>query len=103
VTYPLCTIANTPRLPEHCIEFVKIIQWPKENPFQCEIDGDDPAHLCWIHEKSLERASHFGTDSIFFKFLVKLCDVAVFNAIKITPLTNLFQASLALITNWFKA
>ncbi|KAF4529536.1 hypothetical protein B566_EDAN014382 [Ephemera danica] len=39
VTYPLCTIANTPRLPEHCIEYVKIIQWPKDNPFACEIDG----------------------------------------------------------------
>lgn len=33
VTFPLCTIANTPRLPEHCIEYVKIILWEKENPF----------------------------------------------------------------------
>ncbi|XP_059475950.1 NEDD8-activating enzyme E1 catalytic subunit isoform X2 [Neocloeon triangulifer] len=69
VTYPLCTIANTPRLPEHCIEYVKIIQWPKENPFQGEIDGDDPAHLCWIHEKSVERASHFGISGVDYKLV----------------------------------
>lgn len=60
VTYPLCTIANTPRLPEHCIEYAKVIQWPKENPFDCVIDGDDPQHINWIFEKSNERASQFG-------------------------------------------
>ncbi len=33
ITYPLCTIASKPRLPEHCIEYVKVLQWPKEKPF----------------------------------------------------------------------
>ena len=33
VNYPLCTIASKPRLPEHCVEYVKILQWPKEKPF----------------------------------------------------------------------
>lgn len=61
MTYPLCTIASTPRLPEHCIEYVKLIQWPKENPFDTNIiDTDDPAHISWIYEKSLERSDEFG-------------------------------------------
>ena len=33
VNFPLCTIAHTPRLPEHCIEYVRILLWPKEEPF----------------------------------------------------------------------
>lgn len=28
-TYPICTIANTPRLPEHCIEWASQLEWPK--------------------------------------------------------------------------
>jgi len=26
-TYPICTIANTPRLPEHCVEWASEIKW----------------------------------------------------------------------------
>lgn len=62
VNFPLCTIAHTPRLPEHCIEYARILLWPKENPFGGEdtsIDGDDPNHISWIYEKALERANHY--------------------------------------------
>ncbi len=31
-TFPICTIANTPRLPEHCIEWCSQIAWPKNFP-----------------------------------------------------------------------
>ncbi|XP_014468392.1 PREDICTED: NEDD8-activating enzyme E1 catalytic subunit [Dinoponera quadriceps] len=69
VTYPLCTIANTPRLPEHCIEYVKVMQWPKENPFDCAIDGDDPQHINWIYEKSNERAAQFGIQGLTYRLV----------------------------------
>ncbi|CAG5106314.1 Similar to UBA3: NEDD8-activating enzyme E1 catalytic subunit (Pongo abelii) [Cotesia congregata] len=68
-TYPLCTIANTPRLPEHCIEYVKVIQWPKENPYDCEIDGDDPQHINWIYEKSIERATQFSIRGVTYRLV----------------------------------
>ena len=29
----MCTIANTPRLPEHCVEYVRVIQWSQDQPF----------------------------------------------------------------------
>jgi len=41
VNYPLCTIAHTPRLPEHCVEYVRLLMWPKDNPF----GGLSPARL----------------------------------------------------------
>jgi len=69
ITYPLCTIANTPRLPEHCIEYVKVIQWPKENPFECVIDGDDPQHVNWIYEKSVDRATQFGIRGLTYRLV----------------------------------
>ncbi|KAA0203329.1 hypothetical protein HAZT_HAZT007036, partial [Hyalella azteca] len=62
ITFPMCTIAHTPRLPEHCIEYVKVLLWPKDNPFggdECAIDGDDPQHISWIYEQSLKRAAEF--------------------------------------------
>ena len=28
-TWPICTIANTPRLPEHCIQWASLLEFPK--------------------------------------------------------------------------
>ncbi|KAJ2952136.1 hypothetical protein O0L34_g4415 [Tuta absoluta] len=68
-TFPLCTIANTPRLPEHCIEYVKVLQWSKENPWGATtpIDGDDPQHVGWVMEKAQERASKHGITGITYR------------------------------------
>uniref|UniRef100_A0A8C1GQ22 NEDD8-activating enzyme E1C n=1 Tax=Cyprinus carpio TaxID=7962 RepID=A0A8C1GQ22_CYPCA len=33
INFPMCTIASMPRLPEHCVEYVRILLWPKEKPF----------------------------------------------------------------------
>ncbi|SCW01272.1 LAFE_0D08922g1_1 [Lachancea fermentati] len=60
-SYPLCTIANSPRLPEHVIEYVLTVQWPREFPDQ-EFDGDQDPHLNWIIERSIQRARLFGID-----------------------------------------
>lgn len=69
ISYPLCTIANTPRLPEHCIEYVKIIQWDKENPFKCALDGDDPEHVTWVFEKAQERANNFNITGLCYRLV----------------------------------
>jgi len=68
VTYPMCTLANTPRLPEHCIEFVKLSLWPQESPYQDQaVDGDNTQHVSWIYEKSLHRALKFGITGVTFR------------------------------------
>jgi NEDD8-activating enzyme E1 len=69
ISYPLCTIASTPRLPEHCIEYVKIIQWEKENPFKCALDGDDPEHVSWVYEKAQERANKFNITGFSYRLV----------------------------------
>uniref|UniRef100_A0A8C7SW01 NEDD8-activating enzyme E1 catalytic subunit n=1 Tax=Oncorhynchus mykiss TaxID=8022 RepID=A0A8C7SW01_ONCMY len=33
INFPMCTIASMPRLPEHCVEYVRMLQWPKDEPF----------------------------------------------------------------------
>jgi NEDD8-activating enzyme E1 len=30
--FPVCTIASTPRLPEHCIEWASVLEWPRLFP-----------------------------------------------------------------------
>lgn len=34
--FPICTIANTPRLPEHCIEWASVLEWPRVHGGQLE-------------------------------------------------------------------
>lgn len=75
INFPLCTIAHTPRLPEHCVEYVKLLLWRKENPFSnhandddsIPIDGDDPQHITWIFEKALERANNYGIRGVTYR------------------------------------
>ncbi|KAJ3349772.1 hypothetical protein HDU83_000309 [Entophlyctis luteolus] len=55
----ICTIANTPRLPEHCIQYASILQWPKAFP-ERKIDGDDPDHIDWLFKEASSRAEEFG-------------------------------------------
>src|SRR5437879_598480 len=68
VNYPICTIANTPRLPEHCIEWAHLIQWPKDFPgmdplffillmlvhlLTCtdtKFDADNADHMKWMFD-----------------------------------------------------
>lgn len=69
VTYPLCTIATKPRLPEHCIEYARVISWSNEKPFgpDVAIDGDEPTHLKWIYEKAVSRANEFGINGVTYR------------------------------------
>ncbi|KAG8222986.1 hypothetical protein J437_LFUL002709 [Ladona fulva] len=98
-TYPLCTLANTPRLPEHCVEYVKLVLWPKENPWDknAPLDGDDPMHISWVYEKSMERAYQYGITGLNYRLVQGI----VKNIIPAVASTNATIAA-ACVTEAFK-
>ncbi|XP_061546420.1 NEDD8-activating enzyme E1 catalytic subunit isoform X3 [Phycodurus eques] len=68
VHFPMCTIASMPRLPEHCIEYPRIFQWPKEKPFgETSLDGDNPEHIQWVFDRALERAAQFNITGVTYR------------------------------------
>lgn len=61
VNYPMCTLANTPRKPEHCVEYVRQQEWAQEAPFGgAPLDTDSLEHIEWIRERADRRARRFG-------------------------------------------
>ena len=70
VTFPLCTLENVPRLPEHCVAYIKVKEWELTWPFgeNISIDGDNPDHIVWIAERAAERGHKHGITGITFAF-----------------------------------
>ena len=50
VNYPMCTVRETPRKPEHCIQYAYVIEW--ENIFgkDKKVDKDSKEDMMWICE-----------------------------------------------------
>uniref|UniRef100_A0A667ZH43 NEDD8-activating enzyme E1 catalytic subunit n=1 Tax=Myripristis murdjan TaxID=586833 RepID=A0A667ZH43_9TELE len=68
INFPMCTIASMPRLPEHCIEYSRLLLWPKEKPFgETALDGDNPEHIQWVFERAQERAAEFNITGVTYR------------------------------------
>ncbi|KAH6556777.1 hypothetical protein KP509_1Z156100 [Ceratopteris richardii] len=65
VTYPLCTLAETPRSPAHCIEYVHLIQWGQERSGD-SFDADNPEHMKWIFDEAFKRAQQFNIPGVTY-------------------------------------
>lgn len=63
--YQICTIANVPRLPEHCIAYAFQIEWP--NKFgEKKYDTDNAEDMIWINDRAVERANMFNIEGVNF-------------------------------------
>jgi len=88
VNYPICTLANTPRLPEHCIEWAHIIQWPKEYG-ATKFDADNPDHMKWMFDQATTRANEFNIKGVTYR----LTQGVVKNIIPAIAATNAIVAA----------
>lgn len=109
--FPICTIANTPRLPEHCIEWASVLEWPRVHGgsyFRTiirdknadpaftdkKLDTDDPEHIGWLYTTALTRAKEFKIEGVTWS----LTQGVVKNIIPAIASTNAIIAGLFCIS-----
>lgn len=88
-SYPLCTLAETPRNPAHCIEYAHLILWQNERADE-KFDSDNAEHIGWVYNKAAERAKAFGIEGVTYS----KTQGVVKNIVPAVPSTNAIVASV---------
>eukprot|EP01119_Soliformovum_irregulare_P013387 TRINITY_DN3550_c0_g1_i1.p1 TRINITY_DN3550_c0_g1~~TRINITY_DN3550_c0_g1_i1.p1 ORF type:complete len:428 (+),score=123.97 TRINITY_DN3550_c0_g1_i1:66-1349(+) len=66
VNFPMCTIATNPRLPEHCIEYARVVLWEKTWN-DTKFDADNTEHMKWMFDTAVERAKEFNIQGVTYR------------------------------------
>ncbi|KAI7933978.1 hypothetical protein MJO28_017366 [Puccinia striiformis f. sp. tritici] len=61
--YPLNTIVNTPRSPEHCIEWASRLEWPRVFKDK-DMNKCNPDHIQWLFEQASARAKEHDISGV---------------------------------------
>ncbi|CCM04587.1 uncharacterized protein FIBRA_06768 [Fibroporia radiculosa] len=101
--FPICTIANTPRLPEHCIEWASVLEWPRVHGDK-RLDTDDPEHIGWLYKIALARAKEFKIEGVTWSLtqgVVKNIIPAIASTNAIIAAFKIATSSAAYLNNYF--
>lgn len=62
----MCTIRETPRIPEHCIQYAYVFEWEQHFGKSKEVDKDSFDDINWIFEQAKKRADKFGIPGVTY-------------------------------------